>query len=116
MGALLGQSDYERNLTDSIDMLRFRSSQFEKVAQICCLEVVEHTKTNVQALRADTLQNNTELHRHLDIIRMGSYEQYESLENSISQVLQMVIELLNSNPRLDRSTQDLSRELDQRRR
>jgi hypothetical protein len=88
-------------------MLRFRLSQFEKVAQICCLEVVEHIRTNVQALRADTHQNNTELHQHLDIIRMGSYEQYESLENSLSQVLQMVLQLLNSNPRLDRSTQDL---------
>jgi hypothetical protein len=110
MGALLGQSDYERDLTDSIEMLRFRSLQFEEVAHTSAFQVAEHTRANVQALRTDTHQTSTNLHQHVNLARMESYEQYESLKyhmNCISQVLQTVIEVLVSNSRLDQRTQDL---------
>ncbi|KAH8629943.1 hypothetical protein IG631_14520 [Alternaria alternata] len=106
-GAFFGQSEYEQDLTNSIDMLRYHSSQFEKITHICCLEMIEHTRTTVQALQADIRRNDSGLHQHVNLVRTEVYERIKSLEDRISQSLQVLVEMMSSNPRLDQSTQDL---------
>ncbi|OWY50325.1 hypothetical protein AALT_g7929 [Alternaria alternata] len=106
-GALFRQSEYEQELTDSIEMLRCHSCQFEKITDICCLEMIEHTRTTVQALQAEVRRNDSGVHQHVDLVRAEVYEWFKSLNDRISQSLQVVVEMVSSNPRLDQGTQDL---------
>ncbi|KAG9188829.1 hypothetical protein G6011_07534 [Alternaria panax] len=108
MSAIFGQSGYEQDLTDSIEMLRYHSSQFEKITQACCLEMIENTRTTVQALRVDASRNDSGVHQHLDLVRTEYHEMFKSLDDRISQTLQVVVAMVGSNPRLDQGTQDLS--------
>ena len=106
-GALFGQSEYEQDLTNSIEMLRYHSSQFEKITHICSLEMIEHTRTTVQALQADIRRNDSGVHQHVNLARTEAYELFKSLEDRINQSLQVVVTMMGSNPRLEQGTQDL---------
>jgi hypothetical protein len=108
-GATLRQDDYGRQLSEQLQILRTRSEQFERFAQTCSHEGVENIRTNVRAFRADANRNNIEVHQHLNIARLESYEQSMGMEARIKQyvadTLQPFIHLLNGNERLDPKTQ-----------
>jgi hypothetical protein len=106
-GALFGQSEYEQDLTNSIEMLRYHSSQFEKFTPICSLEMIEHTRTTVQALQAHIRRNDSGVHQHVNLARTEVYEWFKSIENRIKQSLQVVVTMMGSNLRLEQGTQDL---------
>ena len=110
LGAVFKQDEYGRQLSEQLDILRTRSEQFERFAQTCSHERAENTRTNVQALRADVNRNNVEVHQHLNITRLETYEQFMSMEQRIKEHLADILQrtfvpFLSANERLDPKTQ-----------
>ncbi|CAA9963402.1 hypothetical protein PTMSG1_06770 [Pyrenophora teres f. maculata] len=109
--ALVQQSDYEQRLTDALDTLRDRSSQFDRFARTCGLEEIHYTRLEVQAVRADIERMSTEVHQHLNLAREESYAQSQQVEHKIdsfmAQLYQSFGHSLVSSPRVNSRTQDL---------
>jgi len=109
--ALVQQKDYEQRLTDAIEMLGDRSSQFDRVARTCGLEEIHFTRTEVQAVRVDVQRFNTEVHQHMNLAREESYAQNQNLEyrlkHHMGQLLQSLVNSIASDSKLDPKTQNL---------
>ncbi|EDU42376.1 conserved hypothetical protein [Pyrenophora tritici-repentis Pt-1C-BFP] len=92
--SLIQQSDYEQRLTEAIDTLGTRSSQFDRVARTCGLEEIHYIRSEMHEVRVDMDRIKTEVHQHINLAREESYAQSQKMEYRLQSYMAQAIQSL----------------------
>ncbi|KAF2849624.1 hypothetical protein T440DRAFT_518866 [Plenodomus tracheiphilus IPT5] len=110
IAAFIKQSDYDKEMSEKIEILEYQSQEFFQAAQTCNNEATESTRVEVKQTRQEQVAGFRQTNAHLGVAQSENIAGHTATQQKLDMLFQFLLpfkEMLASNDRIHPSTQDM---------